>query len=499
MRSRLDSRTPVIVGAGQLVRHGAEDIASCEPVALMADALRLAGQDSGTGERLLRRADSVRCVPVIAWRYRSAPALLAELLGASPRDLVQSAAIGGDGPQRLLNDTGRAIAAGEIDVAVLAGAESVGALRAGGAPGWRRQADEVAPPRELDGSREPLNQVELAAEVGLPVRMYALLENAVRAESGEDRDVHLAKIAQLWSRLSTVAAENPFAWIRRSYTAAEIATAHAQNRMVAAPYTKLLTANIQVNMGAALIVCSAQAARDAGVPMDRWVFMLAGGQAHDEWHASERMSLAASPAVRAAGRAALEHAGLEIDDVGQIDLYSCFPSAVQIAARELGLSLDDPRRPLTVTGGLTFAGGPGNNYVMHAVAALVDRLRRDPQAYGLASGVGWYMTKHAIGIYSAVSPARPFASLGPQPRLEPARRALDRHAGAARVETYTVIYTRAGEAEAAIIAALTPDGRRALVQTSDAEALRACEDGDPLGATIILAPEDGRTRVRGLG
>src|SRR5207244_6219152 len=138
---------------------------------------------------------------------------------------------------------------------------------------------------------------------------------------------------------------------------------------------------------------------------------------------SERAELASSPAVRAAGAAALEHAGLSIDDVAYVDLYSCFPSAVQISAGELGLPADDASRPLTVTGGLTFAGGPGNNYSGHAIATLVGRLRGDPQACGLATAVGWYLTKHALGIYSGRPPREPFRSLDPRIRPRAVRRA----------------------------------------------------------------------------
>ena len=476
----------MIVGAGQVVQRDPYDVERCEPVTLMVEALRLAGEDSGAGERLLRRADSVRCVPVIAWRYMDAAALVAEDLGARPRETVQSAAIGGDGPQRLLNDTACAIAAGEIDVALVAGGEAVASMRAGAAPPWRRQAEAVRPTRELDENREAVNEVELAAGVALPVIMYALIESAVRAASGNDRETHLARIASLWSRFSHVAAENPFAWIRRAYAAEEIATPSTNNRLVAAPYTKLLTANMQVNLGSGLILCSAQAAGDAGVPKDRWVFIHAGAQAQDEWHVTERATLAGSPAIRAVGRASLEHAGLCIDDVAHIDLYSCFPSAVQIAASELDIAIDNPERPLTVTGGLTFAGGPGNNYTTHAIATLVHRLREDPDAYGLATAIGWYLTKHAVGLYSARPPQTPFATLDPQPERQPARRSLGRYARSATIEAYTITYARDGAAEAVIVSAVTPAGERTLIRASDPDFVEAVSREDPISQHIII-------------
>ena len=183
--------------------------------------------------------------------------------------------------------------------------------------------------------------------------------------------------------------------------------------MVAYPYTKLLTADLQVDQGAATILCTAAAAEAAGVPRERWVFPLAGADAEDHWFLSHRADFHSSPAIRLAGASALALAGSTIDDMAHLDLYSCFPSAVETAAAELGLPLDDPARPLTVTGGLTFGGGPGNNYGTHAVASMVDTLRADPGSRGLVTGLGWYQTKHSVGIYgtapgrSPVSPDLP--------------------------------------------------------------------------------------------
>lgn len=484
---KLDPRTPAIVGAGQVVRRDPPDTMSCEPAALMVDALRLAAEDSGGGEPLLRRADSVRCVPVIAWPYRDVAALVGQDLGAWPRETVQSSAIGGDGPQRLVNETARAIAAGRLDVALIAGAEAVASLR-GGAPNWRRQAEEVPPARELDDRRQAVNEPELAAGAGLPVIMYALIESAVRAAAGHGREAHLNTIAGLWSRSSQVAGQNPYAWLRRPHSPQEIATPSAHNRLVAAPYTKLLSANMQVNLGAGLILASAQAASDAGVPRDRWVFIHAGAQARDEWHVTERHSLAASPAIRSVGQAVLEHMGLAIKEIEHIDLYSCFPSAVQVAAAELGLPIDDPGRPLTVTGGLTFAGGPGNNYTTHAVATLVGRLREDPTAYGLATAVGWYLTKHAAGVYSARPPRSPFASLHPELQRPPPRRSLTRCSGPATVEAYTITHSRDGAPEALIFTAISPEGDRVLTRTSDTELIQEFSVADPIGRSIALGP-----------
>jgi len=316
-----------------------------------------------------------------------------------------------------------------------------------------------------------------------PIYNYALLETAVRRRSGADPQTHARAIAELWSRFSEVAEQNPYAWLPERRSAEELLATAPSNRLVSAPYPKLLTANIGVDQATGLILCSARAAADAGVPADRWVYVWSGAHAYDEWFLTERADLAASPAIRAAGEAALGHAGVSIDDVAHVDLYSCFPSAVQIAANELGLPLDDASRPLTVTGGLTFAGGPGNNYSGHAIATLAGRLRADPEGVGLVTALGWYVTKHACGVYSARPPGQPFRHLdaGQLTVRPPKLEARADYAGTATVEAYTVPFAGDGTPEAAIVAARADDRTRALVRTSDAEVINELLDTDPLG------------------
>jgi len=494
----MDPRTPVIVGAGQLsYRHrpGGELL---DPMALAAEALRIAGHDSGTGDALLRRADSVRCVPSTSWQYRDQAALTAAAVGAAPRETVQTTIFGGDGPQRLIGETAAAIAAGEVEVALLSGAESVATLlseqREGRRPVWPEQPEGVSPTRVIGTDRQPVTDAEAAVGLLAPVNVYALIETALRARDGHDPDSHLRKIAKLWSRFSAVAVDNPHAWLREPRSADEIATASGGNRVVAEPYRKLMTANIQVDQAAALILCSVEAAERADVPSDRWVFPWAGGHADEEWFVSERADMAASPALGAAAGTALRHAGAEIDDVEYVDLYSCFPVAVEIAANELGIDLDE--RTPTVTGGLTFAGGPGNDYALHATATLVGMLREDPTAIGLSTALGWYLTKHAAGVFSATPPSRPFALIDAGATLQrPAPRPVTTgYSGPAALEAYTVPHGRDGAPEAAIATALTPDGERVLLRSEDDTTVATMIAADPLGATIEIA---GST-VRGL-
>ncbi|MEU4689280.1 crotonase/enoyl-CoA hydratase family protein [Actinoplanes sp. NPDC023714] len=486
----IDAWTPVIVGVGQ-VSERSTDPRGADPVSLAVRALHAAEQDCGASG-VLAAADSVAWVPSVSWQYADGAALIAAAVGATPAETVRSSTFGGDGGLRLINDAAAVIASGHAGVVLVAGAEAAAtaaaAEKAGRALGWPGQPAGTAPSRVVGRDLEPNNEPETAAGLVAPIWMYALIESAIRARSGLSPADHLARITALWSRFSEVAAGNEHAWLPHRRTAQELATPDGENRLISAPYSKLLTAHLQVNQATGTILCSAAAAASLGIPQDRWVFPHAGAHATDEWFVTERSSLASSPAIRAAGRAVLGHAGIDISDITHVDLYACFPSAVEIAAEELGLPLDDPDRPLTVTGGLTFAGGPGNNYSGHSVANLVPLLRADPAASGLATALGWYATKHAAAVLSATPPARPFADVDADLRRDrpPARRALSSYTGPAVLEAYTIPYERDGRPSAAVITALTPDGDRVVRRIPDPAPFLT---GDPLGWTLDLSPD----------
>jgi acetyl-CoA C-acetyltransferase len=460
----MDPRAPVLVGVGQVVNRDGEAL---EPLALMERAARLAGEDAGVG---LERVECIAVVDAISQSLNDPGALLAERLGATPARTTRSG-IGGNSPQLLVNQLATQIASGGLDVALLAGAEAMASLsrfmKQGEPVPWRTESV----PAERAGSSETENAAGLIA----PIFFYPLLEHALRGDAGRARDEHLRHISDLWSRFSEVAAENPHAWSQQAHSAEEIATASDGNRKVSDPYRKLHNSHIGVDMGAALLLCSAEAAQAAGVPRERWVFLHAGAHGNDHWFVTEREELHRSPALRRAG----EVLAVEPDHV---DLYSCFPSAVQIAARELGLG---PERPLTVTGGLTFAGGPGNNYATHGIAALAERLRAEPDTVGLATALGWYVTKHALGVYSCREPEQPYTAheidVSDLPQIEVA------DAGEGTVESYTALYERDGSPGMGIVAARLADGRRAVAKSHDPDVLAALLDDDPLGRTVAIA------------
>ncbi|MEO6988360.1 MAG: acetyl-CoA acetyltransferase, partial [Aquihabitans sp.] len=392
----LDPRTPVIVAVGQLEQRVDDPATAAEPTTLMAEAARLAAVDSGS-DRLLDAIDTVAVVRIFSNRYSDPGALVAADLGITTRRTIETDE-GGNYPQSLANRAAGEILAGQSDVWLIGGAEAwrsrTGAKAAGH---WSTQDPDLQPTERVTNHEKLIHPNELSRRVFMPIEFYPLFENALRAAEGWTIDEHRDRLGQLWAGFSEVAAANPHAWIRRAYSPAQVREATPDNRMVGFPYTKVMNANNAVEQAAAFVMCSVDKARSLGISSDRWVFPWSGAEAHEHWFVSNRWDLAEAPAIRLAGGTALELAGVDVDDLAHIDVYSCFPSAVQIAAKELGLGSD---RQLTVTGGLSFAGGPWNNYVSHSIATMADVLRADEGSVGLVTGNGGYLSKHAFGVFS---------------------------------------------------------------------------------------------------
>ena len=485
----MDPRTPVLVGAGQVSHHAAGLDDALEPAALMAEAIERAAADAKLAG--VPAADSLRVVSLLSWRYRDPARFVAQRLGLTPRETALTTP-GGNSPQLLVNVTAAEIQRGELDLAILAGGEAwrtrMRARRDQAVLMWPKLPEGTGPERTIGHELAMSSPGELARGLVMPVQLYPMFETALRAAAGESIDAHLVRVSELWSRFSAVAARNPYAWIQEAKSAEEIRTPGPGNRMIGLPYPKYMNSNNDVDQAAAVIMCSAERARALGVPEDRWVFPHAGADCHEHPFVSHRWSLAETPAIRAGGRAALELAGLGIDDVEIVDLYSCFPSAVQLGAASLGLALDGQ---LTRTGGLSFAGGPWNSYVLHAIATVMADLRERPGAFGLVWANGGFVTKHSFGVYSTRPPAQGFRQAPPQEDRGPRRELADPEsaAGPAVVEAYTVMHDRDGRPENGIAACLLEDGRRAWGTTTAADSVAALCEGEWVGRTVTLAAD----------
>ena len=357
---------------------------------------------------------------------------------------------------------------------------------------WAKAADDDIP--RIIGKELQMNSAaERERGLMMPVQIYPMFETALRAAAGRTVEEHQKFLGDLYAGLSDVAADNPHAWIRESKTAAEITTVSETNRMIGFPYPKLMNSNNDVDQGAAIIMCSVEAAQRLGVSEDLWVFPHAGTDSHEHPYVSNRETFARTPAVELGGKQALELAGVDIDDISIIDLYSCFPSAVQLGAQSMGVDISpSAERQWSRTGGLTFAGGPWNNYVMHAIATVVTDLRSQPGEYGFTWGNGGFATKHSFGVYSTTPPANAFRHESPQAAVDalPSRElaAPDAAAGAATVEAYSVMFSRDGAPEKALAACLLADGRRAWGTSDDPMVAAAMCDREWVGVAVELDP-----------
>ncbi len=474
---------PVLVGVAQLNQRIERLGEGKEPIELMIDASRMAAADAGL-PALLAEVGSVRVVRGW-WPYRNPAKAVREAIGA-PAAQTGLTPYGGNFVQSLVNQSALDIQAGRQEIILITGAEcgrtQAMAKRSGVKLNWR-DIDGV-PDVYFGEDVNLVNPTEKALRLTRPVRMYPVLETARRHHLGEGVGEHLQRISELWASFSAVAAANPHAWLRQAKSAEEIRTPSATNRPVSFPYTKLMNSNNNVDQAAALILCSERKVAALGIARDKWVYPWAGTDAHDTYFVSNRDNLYSSPAIRIAGRRVLELAGLNLGDLDLVDLYSCFPIAVQVAAAELGLDL---AKPLTVTGGLTFAGGPLNNYVMHSIARMVELLRASPDCKGLVSANGGYITKHAFGLYSAEPPAQPFRHEVPQAEVDalPTRATVAEHKGSATIEGYSVMYNGEGP-ELAHIAARLPGGERTWANCWDADVLEAMTQEEFCGKQVLL-------------
>lgn len=501
----------VIVGVGQYRRNPKHDgpFEPWEPVEMMAEAIRRACADAESaspGHPPVRTSATVlACVDPIAWHYDDLcgrTAQVSELSGITTNLVVPP---GGNSPGDLLIDIANRVTAGEVDVAVLVGAECVYGRRRAIKDQLTLDWTPTTSRRDfLKGQRPLSNELEARHGIVAPVQCYPLFENAIRHAERRSIADHQKFLGAFMARNSQVASQNPYAWFPDALTAEAIAEPTPDNRWVCFPYPKRMNAIMEVDLSAAAVIMSSDEADRRGIPKERQVAVLGGGMAVDAWTPTERVDFISSPGIAAASRAAFDHAGLGVDDIDVFDLYSCFPSALELALRELGVRTDDPRG-VTVTGGLAYAGGPGNNYALHGIAGVVERLRSpDSSKVGLISALGMTATKHAYVVLS--NDAERIAAAdgtGHKVKLSDAQltgpELVDGVSGPGVLETYTVEYGRDGNAARSMLVVRLVDGRRtvALGECSAGE-VRALTETEPIGRRVEVVggrPGEGDANV----
>lgn len=489
MSAAPDPRSACIIGVAQsIVRPGEDE--SAEPLVVWEQAVRAAAADSG-GRNVVDAIGSLQVVHCQSWQYDDPPGRLAERLGLEPTRGHYSG-IGGTTPQLLVQHLADVIAAGDVDLGVVVGGEALQTRRRMKKEGRRPEWSFPAVDRDPFPFDAPFHPAEVAHEVFQAWLTFPVWDIARRAHLGISPDDYRERIGELMAPMTDVAAANPYAWFPTRRTASELTTPTPDNRMVGYPYTKYTVSVMDVDLAAAVIVASHEKADQLGVPTENRVYLRGWCYATDPLYIAERDELWNSPAMAAAGAEALRSAGVGLDDVAHLDLYSCFASSVHFAQDALGLAADDSRA-LTVTGGLPFAGGAGSNYVTQSLAAMAQTLRADPGSYGLVSGVGMHMTKHAFGVYSTEPGAIDWPDeSGVETRLveRPVRAIAAQVEGPATVASYTVAHGRDGAAEWGLAVCDLPGGARCYARVVDPGLLAEMESSEWVGATVDLTSGD---------
>lgn len=462
-----DSRTPVLVGAAAVVQREDDLTRAHEPVALMVEALMRAADAAGS-RMLLERADCI-LVPRGFWDYRDPARLVGNRIGASHARTVLAEI--GILQTTLFAEAALAIARGEARIVLVTGGEAkYRALRAqllGCEAPLTPQHQEVQPDVVLRPRENVLHPLEIQRGLFMPVSQFAIIENALRHADGTSIEEHRRAVGELWARFSRTASSNPFAWSPQARTALDIASPSERNPMLAFPYTKLHTASWNVDQAAGLVFCSAATARELGVPKDRWIFPIGVVDSNHMLALCERALLHRSPGFARGACRLAERTDVALDEIEHMELYSCFPAAVRVQLRELDIP---PERSLTLTGGMPFAGGPLNNFVLQALVRMAEVLRGAPGTTGLVTAVSGILNKQGLSLWASRPPARPFVYDDVASDVAEATSTVtvvgDRP-GPGTIASYTVLF-EGGKPQTGVALVDFPDAQRTIATTDDA-------------------------------
>ena len=495
---RADS-LPVICGVGQIAsKH--DDAPLVSALDLIAAAVERACADARIDASAIA---GVYVVPPTVFSRSNAASELAERLPFAPGPRTVGRFSGGY-PQRLIAAACDAITAGELDVAVVCGGIADASIRRArrrgetppGLPasGWSQGS---AGPGDVPDRNDAIDSYvpEMAAGIGGPPEIFALIESAIAAGAGRSPAAQRKWLGRAMAPFTAVAAQHPdLAWFPSERTPDYISNVRPDNRMIAEPYPKLMTSFPIVDQAAAIVIARAGAADRLGVPAAPRVYVHSLALCRDPAAPSRRDDMRRSAALDHACRAALAQARASVADIGAFDLYSCFPAAVQMATAALGLDMVSEPRPLTATGGLPYFGGPGANYGTHSVAAIVERCRRFPGELGLSVGLGGFAGDFSVGVYSTAPPANGFGidhGTDVTATLELGRPPVDlAREGEAEVVAHTVVHGHEGPVRGCAIVQFA-DGTRSGARTASAAQARELSDADVVGTNVRVRVADG--------
>ncbi|MFX0030214.1 MAG: hypothetical protein ACFE8B_13465 [Candidatus Hermodarchaeota archaeon] len=478
---------PIIVGAAQFTqRKGTPK--PLDSLSLMVKTGQAAIEDT-QAKNIVDSIDAIYMVNISSWSYEDAPEELGRRLNISPKEKIYLFN-GGQGPQILANRAAKAIANGEHRCILITGGEAAYSIRKVFKEAPPDHWPEKKDPAYINGERWQLAPNVSRYQLYYPTTAYAIFETALRASSGRSVEEHKLYMGKLFEKFSKIASKNPYSWTRKSYTAEEIITPSLENRLVVYPYTKRMCANNFVDQAGTILFTSEKIAESLNIDRKKWIYIMGGATFRNIDDLSRRPRLDQSPAAREGTRLALEQAGLNLKDIDKFDLYSCFPSIVEILMKELGIKEDDPR-DLTLTGGLPFFGTPLSNYSLHAIINTVDAVQNNPSLKVMIIANGGYNTIQSIGIYGKEPPSIQWGvrddsetqnSILKEILPEPVEQAN----GKLTVEGYSILYERTGQLKRGVVVGSLENGNRAIAFVNKLELLKDLENQEFVGKQLLI-------------
>ena len=502
-----ENKIPILVGCGQITQNEPDLLAALSPMQLVESAAYEAIQDCSVGKSLIKLLDTIvviRSFSDTSWRftcpfgkYSNPPLSLAKYLCAENVKRLIYTYPGGNMPQWCVNRMFEMITQGEIEIGMIAGGEALAtqkaAQRANLILNWNEQIGNNYEKWGIE--TRGWSEIEDRHRMSGAIFAYPLIENAIRGIKGRSIEEHLLEMGKMLSSFASVAATNPLADRKERFTPYQIANATSENPYIGFPYTKLMNSNAFIDQSSAIILTSVAKAKQLNIPKEKWVYLHGCADAHDHWFLSDRINFYSSPAMSTVARETFDMADCSISEIDAFDIYSCFPSAIQIACDEMGLDIDDPRN-LTVTGGLPYFGGPGNNYVTHSIAEMMNIVRSRPGIKGLVTANGNYITKQSAGIYSTEPIEKPFSPKDPsiyQAEINSKKgpTVTEFANGKAIIETYTIMYDRSGPSYGILFGRLDDNSRFIANTIDDKELMFQMTRDDYLGLSGRVKNIDG--------
>jgi acetyl-CoA C-acetyltransferase len=485
---------PVIIGAAQYTQHK-KTPHPLDPLSLMVKTSQDAIENT-QNKNIVDLIDAIYMLNIISWGYEDAPGELGRQLNIKPKEKVILPDPMGQSPQMLVNQAAKAISDGKHRCVLITGGEALYAIS---------KTFKNEPPPYWPKRKDPKYKSEVKMpEFDIKYRLYwaslsyAIFETAIRASSGHTIEEHRKYMGELFERFSRVASESPFSWTQKFYNAEEITTPTPENRRVVYPYTKRMCANNLVDQAGSIIITSEETAELLGINNKNWVYIMGGADFRNINEIYRRPRLDESPAIREGSHLALEQAGLTLNDIDKFDLYSCFPSIVEITMNEIGINEEDPR-DLTITGGLPFYGAPLSSYSLLAIINTFDAIRTDPSLKVMVVANGGFNTKQSIGVYGSQPPKIPWGtrndseiqnSILEKELPEPVEKAN----GKIKIDGYSIVYERTGEAKRGVVVGTLENGIRSIAIVLEPELLSTFETQELVGKFCTVSYDSNSDR-----